>query len=121
MKINTDNSLRKILYFTLKYISFFLIISFVVSCCMMLFISLLMEEGELQYIADMDKAAKITFANVLLLSFLFTMFDWIRRKVMYGIPVNRIIKGCEKIINGDFSVRIQHVRYTENMEDYNGP
>lgn len=70
------------------YLLFFLLVSFLVSCCFTLFIGALQNalgvEFEQQYI---EYAARITFLNVIFLSLLCTVFDGIRRKITVERPV----------------------------------
>lgn len=89
------------------YLLFFLLVAFVTTCCMVLFLSTLMKSMSLTLTAnDLNMAAKLTFGNVILLSFLFTLIDGLRRKFTVEKPVRRIVEGAEKIMQGDFSVRI---------------
>ena len=63
-----------------QYIVFFLMVAFLVTCCIMLFTSALMDSlGIVLTGENLGTAAKLTFANVILLSVLFTVFDTIRR------------------------------------------
>lgn len=97
----------KLLRGLLNYILFFLIAAFLVTCCMTLFISTMTHSLDLTLTADsIGLAAKLTFGNVLLLSFLFTLVDFLRRKWMVDRPVKRIIRAAEQMTAGDFSVRI---------------
>lgn len=90
-----------------RYLLFFLLVAFVTTCCMSLFVSALTESMGLTLTAEnTTTAAKLTFANVLLLSVLFTAIDALRRKYTVRRPVERIVAGAEKMIQGDFSVRI---------------
>ncbi len=57
--------------------------------------------------SDITAAAKITFLNVALLSLIFTVIDAIRRKLTVERPVKRISEAAEKIVQGDFSVRVK--------------
>ena len=61
------------------------------------------------YLTDeiLNEAAKLTFANVVFLSLLFTVIDFIRRKVTVDRPVKKITDAAEKMIQGDFSVRVK--------------
>lgn len=59
---------------------------------------------------NISTAAKITFLNVALLSFLFTVIDSIRRKITVERPIKEITEAAEKIIQGDFSVRVKSQR-----------
>lgn len=91
-----------------RYLLFFCLVAFVTSCCVSLFLSLITQSMELTLTAEnISIAAKITFANVMLLSLLFALIDKLRRKYTVERPVQRIVEGAEKIMAGDFSVRIQ--------------
>lgn len=91
-----------------RYLLFFLLVAFVTTCCMALFISALTESIDLTLTAEnLNMAAKLTFGNVVLLSILFTLIDALHRKYAIEKPVRRIVDGAEKIMQGDFSVRIQ--------------
>lgn len=91
-----------------RYLLFFLLVAFVTTCCMALFVSALTESIDLTLTAEnLNMAAKLTFGNVVLLSILFTLIDALRRKYAIEKPVRRIVDGAEKIMQGDFSVRIQ--------------
>lgn len=99
---------RQILKGLSRYIMFFLMVAFLISCCMMLFVTTFAGDMELAPTNEnLSDAAKITFLNVLLLSLLFTIGDEIRRKLTVERPVKRITQAAEKIMQGDLSVRIQ--------------
>lgn len=90
------------------YLVFFLLVAFVTTCCMTLFLSALTESIRLELTAEhLNAAAKLTFANVLLLSLLFTLIDGLRRRYTVDRPVCRIISGAERLMQGDLSARIQ--------------
>ncbi|MBQ3583757.1 MAG: HAMP domain-containing histidine kinase [Lachnospiraceae bacterium] len=55
---------------------------------------------------NLNLAAKLTFMNVVILSFVFYVIDIIRRKLTVERPVKRITKAAEKIMQGDFSVEV---------------
>ena len=98
---------RQILKAANNYVVFFLTVAFAVSCCMMLFVSTLSDTMGLDLTADnVGAAAKVTFANVLLITFAFGTVDYIRRKITVDRPVRQITEAAEKIMQGDFSVRI---------------
>ena len=99
---------RKLLKGLSRYVIFFLMVAFLISCCIMLFVTTFAGTLELALNNEnLGDAAKITFLNVLLLSLLFTIVDEIRRKLSVERPVKRIIQAAEKIMHGDLSVRIQ--------------
>ena len=94
-----------------SYVVFFLTVAFAVSCCMMLFLNVLADSMGLQFDANnIATAAKLTFGNVLLITFLFGTADFIRRKIMVYRPVKQITQAAEKIMQGDFSIRVPPIR-----------
>ena len=91
-----------------NYIVFFLTVAFAVSCCMMLFVRTLADSMGLVFNQEnIGDAAKVTFFNVLLLTFIFGTIDHIRRKLMVDRPVKIITETTERIMQGDFSVRVR--------------
>ena len=90
------------------YAAFFLLVAFVITCCTMLFVSTLSKTLGLTLNSEnLAVAAKLTFLNVMFLSLLFCIIDLIRRRLTVERPVKRITEAAEKIMQGDFSVRIQ--------------
>ncbi len=101
------------------FLLFFLTVGFVVSCCMMLFLNVLSDTMGLEFTPEnISAAAKITFVNVLIITVIFRTIDFIRRKIMVDRPVKMIIKAAEKIMNGDFSVRVKEMNGA-GMEGFN--
>lgn len=99
---------KKILKWLNHYFIFFLLVAFVITCCTMLFVSIMANSLDIVLSEEnISAAAKITFWNVALLSFLFTVIDSFRRKLTVERPMKRITDAAEKIIKGDFSVRIK--------------
>ena len=110
---------RTVLKTISNYVVFFLIVAFVVTCCMMLFISTLANTMGIVFDEEnITAAAKITFLNVLLLTFLFGTIDYIRRKMMVDRPVKIITDATERIMQGDFSVRLAPM-HGNGMEGFN--
>jgi len=100
-------SLRRILRAINNYLVFFLVVAFVVTCCMTLFLNILSDSMGLVLNANnIATAAKVTFLNVLLLTALFVTIDYIRRKLMVDRPVKVITDATGRIMQGDFSVRV---------------
>ncbi len=90
------------------YFVFFMLVAFVITCCTMLFVSTLRDSLNITLTDDnIGFAAKITFLNVALLSLIFTVVDIWRRKRTVERPVKSIAEASEKIIRGDFSVRVK--------------
>lgn len=102
-----------------SFLLFFLTVGFIVSCCMMLFVSIFAEMMQLTITSDnIATAAKVTFWNVVLITFLFKLADYIRRKIMVERPTRVITEATERIMSGDFSVRIQPME-SSGMEGFN--
>ncbi len=100
--------IKSVLKWIDHYFVFFLLVAFVITCCTMLFVSTLTDTLNITLTdANISAAAKITFWNVALLSLIFTVFDTVRRKLTVERPVKRITDAAEKIIKGDFSVRVK--------------
>ena len=94
-----------------NYIVFFLVVAFAVTCCMLLFLHTLADSMGLVFDAEnVGAAAKITFGNVVLITLIFGTIDFVRRKLLVDRPVKRITDAAEKIMQGDFSVRIEPLR-----------
>ena len=86
-----------------RFFIFFLLVAFVVTCNVVLFMnSLTFSEDEIRV------AAPIVFFNVIFLSALFYAIDAVRRYLTVTKPVQRIHEGLEKVVAGDFSVRIPY-------------
>ncbi len=112
-------TLRSILGSVSSFLLFFLTVGFIVSCCMMLFVRVLSETTGLELTSDnIATAAKITFWNVILITFLFKLADHIRRKIMVERPTKIITEATEKIMAGDFSVRVKPM-HSSGMEGFN--
>jgi len=98
---------RQVLKAVNNYVVFFLTVGFAVSCCMMLFLNILADSMGLVLDANnIGVAAKVTFGNVLLITFLFGTADYIRRRITVDRPVKQITEAAEKIMQGDFSARV---------------
>ncbi len=100
--------LQTVLRWLSNFFAFFVLVAFVITCCMMLFIRIFAADLGIDLTGEnLAAAAKITFLNVLLLSFIFSVIDSIRRKITVERPVKRITEAAEKITQGDFSVRVE--------------
>lgn len=102
-----------------KYLTFFLLMAFIITNCMLLFLSQLQKATGISYHAgNVKSAAVLTFGNVLLLSLICTIIDAIRRKYMVERPVRKIISAAEKITQGDFSARIALPSSVDYMDSF---
>ena len=95
------------------FLVFFILIAFVVTCNFLLFLNNI----------DLNKdgiksAAKLTFANVLLLTILFCIIDAVRRNLMINKPVKLIQAGIDRVIKGDFTTRIEHIYGEDSYNEF---
>lgn len=91
-----------------RFVGVFLVFSFVISSCTMLFVTLLSQSLEVTLTEEnIAWAAKLTFGNAVFISLLFTVFDMVRRRLTVHRPVKRITEAAARMIEGDFSVRIE--------------
>ena len=103
-----EEMFRKILKSVNHFFAFFLLVAFVITCCTMLFVSTLRDTLQLTLtVENISAAAKVTFWNVAILSLIITVIDAVRRKVTVEHPMKRIVEAAEKIVRGDFSVRVK--------------
>lgn len=102
-----ESGIKTVLRGVRNFTYFFALVAFVITCCTMLFVQTLAHDTGIVITAEnINMAAKITFLNVALLSLIFTFMDMVRRKLTVERPVKRINEAAEKIVQGDFSVRI---------------
>lgn len=109
--MNKEQRFRGFLRFLTHYLIFFVIIAFVITCCITLFVSTLQKTvGILFTEEEIQRAAKLTFLNVLAFSAIFTLLDIIRRRFVVVRPIRKITDAVEKMSEGDFTVRIPKFR-----------
>ena len=93
-----------------RYFSFFLLVAFVITCCLMLFVTVLSDDLGIELTNEnIAAAAKITFWNVILISLIFTIIDTVRRKCTVERPARLISEAARKMVHGDFNIRIPTV------------
>ena len=90
-----------------RYFTFFLLVAFVITCCTMLFVTALSASLHIDLTSEnVGTAAKLTFGNVMLITLLLTVLDAVRRHLTVERPLRRILEATERMMLGDFSVRI---------------
>jgi len=105
--MRSEKRIKSILRAINHYFTFFILVAFVITCCMTLFLNVLADNLQITFSGEnISLAAKLTFWNVILISLIFTVIDTIRRKLTVDRPVKRISEATEKMIQGDFNVRI---------------
>lgn len=111
---------QKILRVIYNYLLFFLLVAFLVTCSMTLFISSMRDTLDLQLTEEnINVAAKLTFGNVIFLSILFTVIDTLRRKYTTERITKHIAEAAQKVVQGDFSVQIEPVNRLSADENFN--
>lgn len=112
--------LKRLLFAAYNWFVFFLLSAFVVSCCMTLFLTMLSDTLGVEYTSEnLSAAAKLTFGNVVLISLIFTAVDMLRRRLTVDRPTKRIVEAGERIMSGDFSVRIPPLADTPSNKSFN--
>lgn len=93
---------------------------FLTTCCIILFLHNLELEGIInKNIPALKIAAKYTFLNVILVSFLFTLADFAWRQFSVNRPVNKICDAAGQLMQGDSAVRMEKERLWAPDESYN--
>ena len=99
------------LFSATKFLIFFALIAFVVTCSFLLFLDSMRLDPDI-----LRENALLTFLNILLLSALFTVIDGIRRRLTVERPVRRIRAATQRKIQGDLSVRIEPIQGPERAD-----
>ncbi len=103
-----------------NYLIFFLTLCFAITCCLLLFLHVFSRMTGITLQKDhIESAAKLTFINIVFLSLLCAFVDYLRRKVMIDRPVKHIIRAAEKVMDGDFSVRVGKIRSIDPNDGFN--
>lgn len=94
---------KKEMFFAIReFVIFFLLVSFVVTCNMVLFLhNATISEAEIR------QAAPVTFINVIMIAALFTIIDQYRRYRQITKPVQEIQTGLNRVMNGDFATQLE--------------
>lgn len=85
----------------------FLLVAFITTLCVSLFISVLQKTMDVTFTnEDIEFAAKWTMLAVIIMSAVFALIDILQKKYTVEKPMEKIVEATEKMIDGDFSVRI---------------
>lgn len=118
---NKEQCVRYMLSVIWRYVMYFLLMAFVITCCMLLFTkTMTAATGEALSEEQISMAAKLTFLNVVLLSLICTVIDEIRRKYMVERPVKKIVAAGERLMQGDLTARIEPLQgWLNSKGDFN--
>lgn len=112
--------IKKIFLAIYRYCLFFSLISFVLTCNVVLFLEILRRDSGIVYTEkNVHFAALFTFWNAVFLSFVCAAIDYVRRKISVEKPVKRILNATQRITEGDFSVRIEPTHIPTSMNEFN--
>lgn len=118
--MKTHNLWQNLFRTLYHYLIFFLLVAFLVTCNMSTFVSILSKDLNLVLTeTDLNRAAKLTFLNVIALSILFTLIDIIRRRLTIEKSTKHITSAARQIVQGNFDVRISPVKNLVMDENYN--
>lgn len=87
-----------------NFLVFFLLVAFVVTCNLLLFLAYADVERE-----ELVKSGPLTLLNVLFISFIFCLIDMFRRHMMITKPVKQIQEGLARVMKGDFATHIKPI------------
>ena len=89
------------LFIAWRYVTFFLLISFVITCSFLLFFHSMALDASL-----IRRNALFTFGNILLLSLFCCLVEWLMRKFTVDRPLQRIREATNRMAQGDLSARV---------------
>ncbi len=102
-----------------RYIIFFVVIAFAITCCMLLFLNTFATVSGVELTREyVESAAKLTAVNIVFLSAAATVIDGVRRKLMVERPVRQIVTAAQKLREGDFTVRIPPIHSIDRADGF---
>lgn len=114
-----ERKTRKLLRSLNNFFAFFLVVAFVVTCCMLLFLNTMAAEMGIELTSGgIETAAKITFLNVILVSAIIALCDLVRRKLLVDRPAAKIVSAGRRMMKGDFSVRIEKLKTLDSNDGF---
>lgn len=105
--------MKKFILASWRFLIIFGLVAFVVTCNFVLFLNIAQYEK-----ATIKGAALVTFLNVLVITLLFYLVDGVRRMWTVTRPVNRIKDGMNRMVAGDFSVRIPYIKGENSSNEF---
>lgn len=95
------------------YIGFFFMTALIITAGMLIYGAVSAESQENKLVI-----AGVMFAVIVVLAFIFTLIDYLRRKFTVERPVEAILNGVQRIAAGDFSVRLQPSHSIDNYNEF---
>ena len=107
-----NEKFEKVLKGIASYAIIFIGVAFIVTCTTTLFVTVLTTTLGISLTSEqVGAAAKLTFANVIFLSVVIMVIDDIRRRLTIKRTIAHIVEATEKVVRGDFSVRVEKPSY----------
>ena len=94
------------------YFSFFVMAAFIIT------VAVLIYDVVQSHIKNNAVIAGIMLAVLILLAFLCTLTDWVRRKITVDKPVGQILEATGKIANGDFDIGLKPLHVYPKYDAY---
>ena len=122
-----DKRIKYSLFSFKRFVFAFIVVGFVVTVSFLLFLNpSWFSENVYIPIETIKKRALSTLFNIIFLCLSFAVIDSIRRRIHFGIPLEKILDATREIMKGNFKVRLQpsHRKPFRNeldviMEDFN--
>ena len=105
--------MKRIAYSIWKFLVLFAFMSFVITSNFLLFMQFVPLED-----AELKSASSLTMFNVLFLTLMICIIYEVYHRWKIQRPVNRILGGMEKIIEGDFSTQIPYLRGEDSGNEF---
>lgn len=110
--------MKRFWYEVHRFVCFFLLIGFVVTCCMLLFLQNLQHSLQIVFTQQhIETAAKSTFINVVVITLVFMLVDLLWRRLHVQRRAAEISHAAQKCMAGDFSVRISRSNKPDDAFD----
>lgn len=105
--------MKRLVYSVWKFFVLFAFMSFIITSNFLLFMQFVPLED-----AELESASSLTMFNVLFLTLMLCVIYEVYHRWKVQRPVNRILDGMEKMIEGDFSVRIPYLRGEDSNNEF---
>ena len=105
--------MKKIVYAIWKFIVYFAVMSFFVTCNFLLFMNFVPLED-----AELKSASSLTAFNVIFLTAMVCILEHFYHRWTVERPVKRILAGMDEMMAGDLSVRIPYIRREDSTNAF---
>lgn len=113
MKQQKKRSFKTSLFSAERYIVIFVLATLVISCCVLVYLN-----GAPFFPSFWDNDAARFLFSVAVLGALYTLIDYVRRKIAVEKPLKRLIKATRSITHGDYNVRVESVHAVRSRNEF---